>query len=29
MFASIDEVIDRTGFTNGDRIRTMSDKEKT
>lgn len=27
MYASIDEIIDRTGFTNGDRIRAMTDEE--
>lgn len=27
MYASIDEIIDRTGLTNGDRIRAMSDEE--
>lgn len=27
MYATIDEIIDRTGFTNGDRIRAMSDEE--
>lgn len=27
MYASIDEIIDRTGFTNGDRIRAMTDYE--
>lgn len=26
-YMSIDEVIDRTGFTNGDRIRAMMDAE--
>ena len=26
-YMSIDEVIDRTGFTNGDRIRAMTDEE--
>lgn len=29
MYASIDEIIDRTGFTNGDRIRAMTDEELT
>lgn len=27
MYASLDEIIDRTGFTNGDRIRAMTDYE--
>lgn len=27
MYASIDEIIDRAGFTNGDRIRAMTDYE--
>lgn len=27
MYASIDEIIDRTDFTNGDRIRALSDEE--